>query len=465
MTAPLRLVLFIDTQNTYLTARECFFGDGRSGVGGQLTEWLRRTSAEKEFISRMTTPYYGDLIRVDADNGAGPEVLGRVPLGSGGLSGGIDEATLQDLLFRFPQTLPIESIDPAYAGAVPVCKELSLPAGYADALYVNQLGRLTLTEFKLWRNPQARREVIGQILDYAKDLASWNYEDLQRQVSLALGKSGNALYELVRQQSPDLNEAEFVDNVTRHLRRGEFLLLIVGDGIQEDAANIVDFVQRHSGLHFNLAMVEAALYRDAANGLIVQPRVLARTEIVQRFVVEGGWAQEIAVADDDEQQDVLSSQDEENLRFWTAVLRDYSFSDVTVSVPTPTKDATLYVTVRNSGYGDWALCFDGFLGRREAAFGCFLMVRRDQTRAVRIFDQLVESFAELQSETGGELEHWEDSAGRPRIGFRKHGSLAFLTESEESDAFREAVAWMRKHLDVLVSTLHPRLQAMLAEER
>ena len=222
----------------------------------------------------MSTPTYGDLIRVNTDNGAIPEVLRHVPLGAGISSGGIDEATLQDLLFRFPETLPIAAIDPAYAGTVPVCKELTLPSGYADALYVNHLGRLTLAEFKLWRNPQARREVIGQILDYAKDLASWEYEDLQRQVSLALGKSGNALYDLVRQQSPDLNEAEFVDNVSRHLRRGEFLLLIVGDGIHEGAANIVDFVQRHSGLHFNLAMVEAALYRDVSNCLIVQPRVL-----------------------------------------------------------------------------------------------------------------------------------------------------------------------------------------------
>lgn len=50
--------------------------------------------------------------------------------------------------------------------------------------------------------------------------------------------------------------------VARHLRRGEFLLLIIGDGIREGVESIVDFVQRHSGLHFNLALVEAALYRD-----------------------------------------------------------------------------------------------------------------------------------------------------------------------------------------------------------
>ena len=250
---------------------------------------------------------YGDLIRVDVNTRGAPEILNHVPLGSDATSGGIDEATLQDLLFTFPETLPIAAIDPSYAGAVPVCKELRLPAGYADALYCNQLGRLTLSEFKLWRNPQARREVIGQILDYAKDLASWGYEDLQRQISLATGKSGNVLYESVNENVIlQVEETEFVDNVIRHLRRGEFLLLIVGDGIREDAAGIVEFVQRHSGLHFNLAMVEAALYRDSANALIVQPRSTGPHGIsstVCRSTVTS--EREIAAADLSEEQEAL----------------------------------------------------------------------------------------------------------------------------------------------------------------
>ena len=65
----------------------------------------------------------------------------------------------------------------------------------------------TLAECKRWHNPLARREVIGQILDDVEDLASWEYEDLQRQVSLRLGKSGNALYDLVLGLYPELNEA------------------------------------------------------------------------------------------------------------------------------------------------------------------------------------------------------------------------------------------------------------------
>ena len=335
--------------------------------------------------------------------------------------------------------------------------------GFVDALYINPLGRITLTEFKLWRNPQARREVIGQILDYAKELASWSYEDLQRQVSIALSKSGNLLFDLVDAHSSGTDEAEFVDNVTRHLRRGEFLLLIVGDGIQEGVANIVDFVQRHSGLHFNLALVEAALYRDTANHLIIQPRVLARTEIVQRFVVEADFVRETTEDDVELQQDTLSDQEDENLRFWRAVVQDYSFADTTVAVPSPSKESTLYVPVRGSGFGDWGLCFDGYLQRNTSHIGCFLMARRDQAQAVRIFDELVASLDELKTELGEELEVWNNPQGRPRLGLRSRVSLSFLAASESNEDYAESVSWMRHHLNRLVSGLHPRIQSMLAD--
>ena len=412
----------------------------------------------------MMSNYGGGLVRVDLDDKELPEFLPRVSLGAGTASGGISEATLRDLLFDSPEVLPISDIDPSHEPIIPICKELALPAGYADALYVNHLGRLTLVEFKLWRNPQARREVIGQILDYAKDLASWGYEDLQRQVSLALGRRGNALYELVRELYPELNEADFVDNVTRHLRRGEFLLLIIGDGIHEGAANIVDFVQRYSGLHFNLAMVEATLYRDTANKLIVQPSVLARTEIVQRFVVDS-LNTDVVTADEDEQQETLSDQDEQNLRFWNAVVHGYGFADLTVQVPTPTRDSLLFVPVTNPRFGGWVLGFTGRLSRREGAIDCFLTDRRDQARSIRILDELSASFENLQWGMGNNLEQWATRAGRPRIGFRRRGSLRFLAEGEDNADFQDAVAWMKHHLNVLVSTLYPRLQTMLDDER
>ncbi len=209
---------------------------------------------------------YGLVVAVRPGTGERAVTLDRVRFGArGGAEGRIDEETLRDLLFEHPRALPIAEIDASYDGLLPVCRELSTPAGFVDALYVNRMGNLTLAGFKLWRNPQARRELIGQILDYAKDLASWHCEDLQREVLRALKLPGNVLWELVVRADPTVGEAAFVDNVTRPLRRGEFLMLIVGDGIREGAANIVEFVQRHSGLHFNLALVEAALWRDGAD--------------------------------------------------------------------------------------------------------------------------------------------------------------------------------------------------------
>ena len=415
----------------------------------------------------MTTPTYGDLIRINTSNCTAPQVLRRVPLGSSASSGGVDEATLRDLLFAFPQTLPVSDIDAAYANLVPVCKELQLPAGSADALFVNQFGRLTLVEFKLWSNPQARREVIGQILDYAKDMSSWSYEDLQRQIARALEDDGeNVLYELVDQQSSGLNEADFVDNVTRHLRRGEFLLLIVGDGIRESAAEIIEFVQRYSGLHFKLAMVETALYRDDGNRLIVQPRVFARTEIVQRLVVEveGDIVQDVRVADVYERQTPQSQYDEETLRFWSAVVRDYSFTDYTVPVPDPKADYMLAVPVRKDGSGSWGLNFFGHLRRNPDEFDCYLVPDRDNERAKCVFERLVASICELRLDMGDELEHWIGANKRDRLGFRTQKYSAFLSTDETDHNYCESVQWMKEHLNILVSTLHPRILELLEND-
>ena len=402
---------------------------------------------------------YGDLIRIDPDDGAAAEALHRIPLGASTADGGLAESDIHDLLFRFPEALPVSTIDASYGGAIPVCRELYTRAGYVDALYVNPLGRLTLAEFKLWRNPQARREVIGQILDYAKELASWRYADLQREVSRTLRRKGNVLFELIRTHTPAVNEAEFIDNVTRHLKRGEFLLLIVGDGIREDVEDIVGFVQRHSGLHFNLALVEAALYRDRASRVIVQPRVLARTEIVHRMVVDDGTRLDIP-PDADEPEDALSDPEKENLRVWSAVLNDYSFSDVDVEVPPHSKGSVIWVKVAGSGFGGYGLSFVAYLYRSRQQIGCFLSCRKGIEDAIRIFKEVESSLEELRGELGDDLESWTDEAGRPRIGFRREIRLPFPA-ADDSEEFRAAVAWMRDHLDRLVSTLHPRLRRMI----
>ncbi|MFC6463355.1 hypothetical protein ACFP76_23215 [Paracoccus aerius] len=60
---------------------------------------------------------------------------------------------------------------------------LSTPAGRIDNLLLTPAGLPVVVECKLWRNPQARREVVGQVLEYARELSRFTSADLQREAS------------------------------------------------------------------------------------------------------------------------------------------------------------------------------------------------------------------------------------------------------------------------------------------
>lgn len=153
--------------------------------------------------------------------------------------------------------MPIDEIDPSFRNPIAICRELRTPAGPIDNLLVTASGLPILVECKLWRNPESRREVVGQIIDYAKELSRWTSSDLQREVSRRLGVSGNAMLDLVRAVDPSVDEIAFNDALSLNLRRGRFLLLILGDGIREGVEAIAEYLQRHAGLHFSLGLVES----------------------------------------------------------------------------------------------------------------------------------------------------------------------------------------------------------------
>ncbi len=202
-----------------------------------------------------------------------------------GETNGRNEAWLRDTLFEHPEFLPVKDIDPAYGPLTPLCKELRTEAGPLDIAFINPFGRLTLVECKLWRNPQARREVVAQVLDYARAISRWSYSDLQRQVSAASGRAGNSPYEMVRASHPDLVEHEFVDAAAAALRSGRFLLLIAGDGIREDVGALSELINNNAAMGFSFGLVEVALYGFGDGSLAIQPRAVAKTRLIEKTLI------------------------------------------------------------------------------------------------------------------------------------------------------------------------------------
>ena len=205
-----------------------------------------------------------------------------------------DERALQDLLFAHPALIPVGGIEPLFAGLRPLARELPVGGGFLDLIFMNGEGYLTLVETKLWRNPEARRTVVAQIIDYASHLSTWTYDALRQAVLSCrhndAGTSSDPLVDLASDGDDDVDEREFVDRMNRNLRLGRFVLLIVGDGIHEGVEQMADFLNQTPQLQFTLGLVEMGLYAldDKAHpaDFFVQPRIVARTREVTRAVVE-----------------------------------------------------------------------------------------------------------------------------------------------------------------------------------
>ena len=68
----------------------------------------------------------------------------------------VSEGQIQEFIFDHPELLPVDEIEPFFKPLIPLCRELSTPAGPADILFINDRGLITLVECKLWKNPEAR---------------------------------------------------------------------------------------------------------------------------------------------------------------------------------------------------------------------------------------------------------------------------------------------------------------------
>ncbi len=196
------------------------------------------------------------------------------------------ESWLQKLLADHPQILPVDEIEPIFSPLVLIGREISTEVGSIDNLFISKSGYLVLVETKLWRNSEAKREVIAQAIDYGSALSKWSYQKLN-EVSKKI--NGRGIIELLQNEfDPDPEDLPTDDMITKNLRLGRFLILVVGDKIRESLIEMLNFVNRYPQLATNVGLVEMQCYvmPGTINDILVVPSIVARTQIVERSIVQ-----------------------------------------------------------------------------------------------------------------------------------------------------------------------------------
>jgi hypothetical protein len=178
------------------------------------------------------------------------------------------EKELQELLAESPEIISMEEIRPGSGPLVAVVREFSLPVGYIDILAFTARGDIAIIECKLEKNPQAKREVIGQILDYSAHLWGMSYEDLDGKIQSMTNRS---LADLVKEHAGevDWDEEEFRTNVRSALAEGNFILTIAVNEINEELHRIIRYVNSAGEPAFSFAALEMRRFQKSKAEMLV----------------------------------------------------------------------------------------------------------------------------------------------------------------------------------------------------
>jgi hypothetical protein len=153
-----------------------------------------------------------------------------------------DEAYLQDMIYNSPDLIPFEDLGEDARPLILCVKELGLPgSGSTDLVGLDSEGAITIVECKLASNPEAKRKVIGQVLEYAAFLWEMSYDDFDR---LIFEREGEPLVDLMAKRvlQPDWSQEMFRDSVERSLSEGKFRLVIVVDSINNELRRTIQYL-------------------------------------------------------------------------------------------------------------------------------------------------------------------------------------------------------------------------------
>ncbi|MBX5460828.1 MAG: hypothetical protein IRZ28_07035 [Steroidobacteraceae bacterium] len=206
-------------------------------------------------------------------------------------SGYSSEDLLQGLLARYPDLLAGDQMsDRSPRRWLLVSREVGVP-GEQDAgdrwsidhVFLDQDGVPTLVEVKRSVDTRLRREVVGQLLDYAANaMAYWPAERLRSsfELSHAAENADALLREFLGAREDEFAVEDFWQRVDTNLRAGRLRLVFVADVIPAELRRIIEFLNEQ--MEAEVLGVEIRQFRSGASGrTTLVPKVVGLTAKAQ----------------------------------------------------------------------------------------------------------------------------------------------------------------------------------------
>jgi hypothetical protein len=198
------------------------------------------------------------------------------------------EDVLQSLLAKYPNLLAGDQIDEINPRKwILVSREISIPdedtegRWSLDHLFLDQDGVPTLIEVKRSSDTRIRREVVGQMLDYAANAAAyWDAEKIQTHYETNCENNGLSP-EQVWMEKLKLEESydEYWAKVSQNLETGKLRMIFVADEIPFELKRIVEFLNEQMRPAEVLAL-EIKQYTSEQHKTLI-PRIYGQTSKTQ----------------------------------------------------------------------------------------------------------------------------------------------------------------------------------------
>lgn len=160
------------------------------------------------------------------------------------------EDALQSLIAQFPRLLSSYSEGSNSAQWLLVKREIGVPErenGSArwslDHLFIDEQGIPVLVEVKRSTDTRIRREVVGQMLDYAANaVAYWPIEHIQSSYLAECERNGDDAEEKLENFLDGMSAEVFWQTVKTNLQAGRIRMLFVADQIPSELKRIIEFM-------------------------------------------------------------------------------------------------------------------------------------------------------------------------------------------------------------------------------